>query len=94
MDVKTTFVNGDIEEEFYIEQFDGFVIHEKASHMYMLEKALYGLKHAPRAWYEKIRGYLMRILLGRAISFTSVTMSVSSGNISLLVPLGRKFPTT
>jgi hypothetical protein len=61
MDVKTTFLNGDIEEEFYIEQLDGFVIHEKASHVYMLEKALYGLKHAPRAWYEKIRGYLMSL---------------------------------
>jgi hypothetical protein len=47
MDVKTTFLNGDIEEEFYIEQLDGFVIHEKASHVYMREKALYGLKQAP-----------------------------------------------
>jgi hypothetical protein len=61
MDVKTTFLNGDIEEEFYIEQLDGFVIHEKASHVHMLEKALYGLKHAPRAWYEKIQGYLMSL---------------------------------
>jgi hypothetical protein len=36
MDVKTTFLNDDIEEVFYIEQLDGFVIHEKASHVYML----------------------------------------------------------
>jgi hypothetical protein len=61
MDVKTTFLNGDIEEEFYIEQLDGFVIHEKVSHVYMLEKALYGLKNSPRAWYEKIQGYLMSL---------------------------------
>jgi hypothetical protein len=59
MDVKTTFLNGEIEEEVYIEQPDGFVIHEKESHVCRLKKASYGLKQAPRAWYEKIDGYLM-----------------------------------
>ena len=44
MDVKTTFLNREIEEEVYIEQLDGFVIHEKESHVYRLKKALYGLK--------------------------------------------------
>ena len=61
MDVKTTFLNGEIEEEFYIEKSDGFVIHEKASHVCRLEKALYGLNHAPRAWYDKICGYFMSL---------------------------------
>jgi hypothetical protein len=44
MDVKTTFLNGEIEEEVYITQPDKFVIHEKESHVYRLKKALYGLK--------------------------------------------------
>jgi hypothetical protein len=44
MDVKTSFLNGEIEEEVYIEQPDGFVIHEKDSHVCRLKKALYGLK--------------------------------------------------
>jgi hypothetical protein len=44
MDVKTTFLNGEIEEEVYIEQPDGFVIHEHKSHVCRLRKALYGLK--------------------------------------------------
>jgi hypothetical protein len=44
MDVKTTFLNGEIEEEVYIEQSDGFVIHEKESHVCRLKKAQYGLK--------------------------------------------------
>ena len=44
MDVKTTFLNWKIEEEVYIEQLDGFVIHEKESHVCKLKKALYGLK--------------------------------------------------
>jgi hypothetical protein len=41
MDVKTTFLNGEIEEEVYIEQPDGFVIHEQKSHVCRLKKALY-----------------------------------------------------
>ena len=59
MDVKTTFLNGEIEKEIYIEQPDGFVIHEKESHVCRLKKTLYGLKQAPRAWYARIDGNLM-----------------------------------
>jgi hypothetical protein len=44
MDVKTTLLNGEIEEEVYIEQLGDFVIHEKESHVCRLKKALYGLK--------------------------------------------------
>jgi hypothetical protein len=44
MDVKTTFLNGEIEEEVYIEQPKGFVIHDDKSHVCRLKKDLYGLK--------------------------------------------------
>ena len=44
MDVKTTFLNGVIEEEVYIEQPLGFEIDEKKTHVCKLKKALYGLK--------------------------------------------------
>jgi hypothetical protein len=67
MDVKTTFLNGEIEEEVYIEQPDGFVTHEKESHVCRLKKALYGLKQAPRAWYEKIDGYLMSLGFNKSV---------------------------
>jgi hypothetical protein len=40
MDVKSSFLNGEIEEEVYIEQRDGFVIHEKESHVCRLKKAM------------------------------------------------------
>jgi hypothetical protein len=44
MDVKTTFLNGKIEEEVYLEKPQGFEIHDKTSHVCRLKKALYGLK--------------------------------------------------
>jgi hypothetical protein len=47
MYVKTTFLNGEIEEEVYIKQPEGFVIHGKESHVCRLKKAMYGLKQAP-----------------------------------------------
>ena len=61
MDVKTTFLNGIIEEEVYIEQPEGFVIHGKESHVCRLDKALYGLKQAPRACYSRIDSYLQNL---------------------------------
>jgi hypothetical protein len=67
LDVKTTFLNGEIEEEVYIEHPDGFVMHEKESHVCRLKKALYGLKHAPHAWNEKIDGYLMSLGFNKSV---------------------------
>jgi hypothetical protein len=49
MDVKTAFLNGEVEQEVYIEQPKGFVIHKKESHVCKLKKSLYGLKQALRA---------------------------------------------
>jgi hypothetical protein len=44
IDVKTTFINGEIEEEVYIEKPYGFMIHEKESHVCRSNKDMYGLK--------------------------------------------------
>eukprot|EP00253_Pinus_taeda_P020348 PITA_20348 len=57
MDVKTTFLNGKIEEEVYIEQPKGFKTFDRESHVCRLNRALYGLKQAPHAWYTKIDSY-------------------------------------
>ena len=61
MDVKTTFINGEIEEEVYVENLEGFKVHGKETHVCRLKKALYGLKQAPRAWYGQIDGFLPRL---------------------------------
>jgi hypothetical protein len=58
MDVKTTFLNGVIEEEVYIEQPQGFEVEDRKSHVCRLKKSLYGLKQAPRAWYGRIDSFL------------------------------------
>jgi hypothetical protein len=44
MDVKTMFLNGKIEQKVFVEQLDGFVLHNKDTHVCKLRKALYGLK--------------------------------------------------
>jgi hypothetical protein len=60
MDVKSTFLNGILEEEVYVDQPPGFEVKEKPTKVYRLKKALYGLKQAPRAWYNRIDTYLIK----------------------------------
>ncbi|GJS17308.1 retrovirus-related pol polyprotein from transposon TNT 1-94 [Tanacetum coccineum] len=59
MDVKTTFLNGNLREEVYVSQPDGFVDPDNPNHVYKLKKALYGLKQAPRAWYDMLSSFLI-----------------------------------
>ncbi|GJZ95961.1 retrovirus-related pol polyprotein from transposon TNT 1-94 [Tanacetum coccineum] len=59
MDVKTTFLNGELKEEVYVSQPEGFVDPDHPTHVYRLKKALYGLKQAPRAWYDTLSRFLL-----------------------------------
>jgi hypothetical protein len=58
MDVKSSFLNGFLEEEVYVKQQPGFESVEFPQRVYRLRKALYWLKQAPRAWYGRLRGFL------------------------------------
>ncbi|GKE62139.1 retrovirus-related pol polyprotein from transposon TNT 1-94, partial [Tanacetum coccineum] len=59
MDVKTVFLNGELKEEVYVSQPEGFVDLDHPTHVYRLKKALYGLKQAPRAWYNTLSRFLL-----------------------------------
>ncbi|GJY12259.1 retrovirus-related pol polyprotein from transposon TNT 1-94, partial [Tanacetum coccineum] len=59
MDIKTAFLNGNLREEVYVSQPDGFVDPDNPNHVYKLKKALYGLKQAPRAWYDMLSSFLI-----------------------------------
>ena len=61
MDIKFAFINGILEEEVYIEKPEGFVDENNKDKVYKLHKALYRLKQAPRAWYERLHKYLVKI---------------------------------
>ena len=53
MDVKTAFLNGDLEEEIYMKQPEGFVMPGNEDKVCKLVKSLYGLKQAPKQWHQK-----------------------------------------
>ncbi|GJW07072.1 retrovirus-related pol polyprotein from transposon TNT 1-94 [Tanacetum coccineum] len=59
MDVKSAFLNGFINEEVYVSQPPGFVDFEKPNHVFKLKKAIYGLKQAPEAWYDRLKAFLL-----------------------------------
>ncbi|GJU81819.1 putative ribonuclease H-like domain-containing protein [Tanacetum coccineum] len=59
MDVKSAFIYGKIEEEVYVCQPPGFEDPDFPDRVYKVEKELYGLHQAPRAWYETLSTYLL-----------------------------------
>ena len=54
MDVKSAFLNGYIKKEVYVEQSPGFIGPCYPNHVFKLKNALYGLRQAPRAWYDRL----------------------------------------
>ena len=67
MDVKSAFLNGELEEEVYVEQPPGFEDKDYPEFVYLLFKALYGLKQAPRAWYDTLSQFLLENHFTRGI---------------------------
>ena len=59
MDVKSAFLNGELDEEVYVEQPPGFVDMSHEDFVYLLFKAVYGLKQSPRKWYDTLSIFLL-----------------------------------
>lgn len=85
MDVKTAFLNGDLEETVYMEQPDGFKIKRKENYVFKLNKTIYGLKQASKAWYDKIDKALTDLQFKKSLSEPCVYMkSGKTGDLIIL----------
>ena len=59
LDVNIAFLHGELKEEIYMEQLKGFIEKGKEYLICRLKKSLYGLKHAPRQWYNKFDSFML-----------------------------------
>lgn len=59
LDVKTTFLHGELEEEIYMDQPEGFIVPGKEEFVCKLKKFLYGLKQSPRQWYKRFDSFMI-----------------------------------
>jgi hypothetical protein len=83
MDMKNAFLHGDLSEEIYMEQPQGFM--HDSSLVCRLKKSLYGLKQALRAWYAKMDSYMLSQKFVRFKSDSNVYMLRTVDSLLLLV---------
>ena len=57
--MKIAFLHGDLEEETYMKQLEGFIVKGKNELVCKLKNSLYGLKQSPRMWYQKFDTYIL-----------------------------------
>ncbi|GKC17254.1 putative ribonuclease H-like domain-containing protein, partial [Tanacetum coccineum] len=89
MDVKSAFLYGTIEEEVYVSQPLSFVDPKFLEKIYKVEKALYGLHQAPRAWYETLSTYLRDNGLYRGQIDKTLFIKRVKGDILLMSSMGE-----
>jgi transposase InsO family protein len=85
VDIKTAFLNGELEEEVYVSQPPGF--HNGGAQVCRLNKALYGLKQAPRAWYQKLDATLEKHGFQACMSDAGIYVSEKSGEAPVYLVL-------
>jgi hypothetical protein len=84
MDMKTAFFNGELEEEIYMEQLQGFM-HQGGGHLVCkLHKSLYGLKQSPRAWNQKLNTFRKNIEFMKSEADMSVYV-VQGGDVKFFI---------
>jgi hypothetical protein len=85
MDVKSAFLNGDLQEDVYMQQPPGFEIAGQEHKVCKLIKALYGLKQAPRAWYTKMDEYLRKVGFHRSESDDTLYIHQQGSYLVILI---------
>src|SRR5258708_7449016 len=85
IDVKTAFLYGELDEELYMEQPEGFIIKGQETKVYRLKKALYGLKQASLTWNKQANKSLKEIGFERCLSDTGVYIQIKNDKILVIV---------
>ena len=86
LDVKSAFLNGDLDVEIFMNQLEGFIVEGKESFVCKLKKSLYGLKQAPRAWYKNISRYFVDISFSKCF-FDSSLYVLNQGKDVIIILL-------
>nr|GEZ44673.1 retrovirus-related Pol polyprotein from transposon TNT 1-94 [Tanacetum cinerariifolium] len=89
MDVKTVFLNGNLREEVYVSQPDGFVDQDNPNHVYKLKKALYGLKQASRAWYDMLSSFLISQDFSKGLVDPTLFIHRNGNDLLLMSMMGK-----
>eukprot|EP00253_Pinus_taeda_P020694 PITA_20694 len=85
LDVKSVFLNGDLEGEVYIEQPDEFILGNDPKLVCRLKKALYGLKQALRAWYYRLDKYLHQQGFSKGSADSNLYIKIDNDKLLILV---------
>lgn len=86
MDVKSSFLNGELEEEVYIEQPEGFPLTQEGDMVCKLKKALYGLRKAPRTWYARLDKYLLKLGFIKGTTYSNLyTKEIENGLLVIVI---------
>lgn len=87
LDVKSAFLNGDLKEEIYLVQLEGFVKQGQEHLVCRLKKALYGLKQAPRSWYEKVDSFFIEHGFHRSLNDPNLYTKYNNQGQIILISL-------
>jgi hypothetical protein len=85
MDVKSAFLNGNLEEEVFIEKPEVFQRTENQDYVCKLNKYLYGMKQAPRDWYSRLDKYLHLQGFKRGTAESNIYIKKENGNMIVIV---------
>lgn len=83
LNLKSTFLHGELSEDVFVEQPKRFEVAGGSEKVYRLKKALYGLRHAPRAWYSRMERYFARDGLKKC--YCEHTLFIKAGKEGILV---------
>ncbi|GJS39388.1 putative RNA-directed DNA polymerase [Tanacetum coccineum] len=85
MDVKYAFLNGDLHEDVYMTQPEGFMVEGKEHMVCMLKRSIYGLKHASRQWYLKFHEVMSKFQFKKNVVDQCIYLKLSGSKFFILV---------